>query len=319
MSIDLFASTTRPVGDLLYRRGDRNDPRLGEVVRTVPEDYARGEVVLLGCPNDEGVRRNKGRIGAAAAPEEIRACLYRMVPPESIYSGLSLFDLGNTIVQPTLEATHELHQALVEQILRDGKRLITLGGGNDLSYPDCAAVGSVDSQLLAFNIDAHFDVRADEPRNSGTPYRQLLEAGYLQPPNFFEIGGQPFANSPIYRRYLEEKGVGIVWLDDLRQAGITATIRRRLSASNASSIFWGFDLDSVRAADAPGVSAPNPTGLYGEELCEIAGLAGQDQRTRLIEFTEVNPAFDLDRRTCRLAAAAIFHFLDKLVFEGKPA
>jgi arginase family enzyme len=33
---------------------------------------------------------------------------------------------------------------------------------------------------IAINIDAHFDVRADNPRNSGTPYRQLLEEKLAQ-------------------------------------------------------------------------------------------------------------------------------------------
>jgi arginase family enzyme len=36
--------------------------------------------------------------------------------------------------------------------------------------------------VLALNVDAHFDVRADSPRNSGTPYRQLLEEGKLKVP-----------------------------------------------------------------------------------------------------------------------------------------
>jgi formiminoglutamase len=95
----------------------------------------------------------------------------------------------------------------------------------------------------------------------------------------------------------------------LRREGTVETIRRLLTQTDATSVFWGIDMDAVREADAPGVSAANPSGLYGEELCQIAGLAGQERRTRLIEITEVNPAFDPDRQTCRLAAVAIFYFL----------
>jgi formiminoglutamase len=65
----------------------------------------------------------------------------------------------------------------------------------------------------------------------------------------------------------------------------------------------------VNASEAPGVSAPNPLGLTGTELCELAALAGAEPRTRVVEFSEVNPAFDVDGRTARLAAAAIWRYL----------
>src|SRR5215510_2704526 len=201
--MNLFEQTARINPELLFRRNDVNDVRLGETVLTDPAHYHSADVVLLGCPQDEGVRRNKGRVGAKDAPDAIRRCLYRYVTIE----GLNFFDLGNTIIQDTLEATHDAHQEVVRQVLRDGKRLIVLGGGNDVSYPDCSALAiETEGDILAFNMDAHFDVRADEPRNSGTPYRQLLEEGHVKPENFYIIGYQHYANSPTYIRYFEEKG-----------------------------------------------------------------------------------------------------------------
>jgi arginase family enzyme len=58
----------------------------------------RAEVVLLGLPQDEGVARNKGRLGAAGAPDAIRQALYKCVALQSV----RLIDLGNTRIQPTL-------------------------------------------------------------------------------------------------------------------------------------------------------------------------------------------------------------------------
>src|SRR5436190_24076046 len=132
MTYDMFTHTTRPDETLLFRRDEPGDPRLGEIVRWKQEDYAAAPVVLLGCPQDEGVRRNGGRVGAAAAPDAIRKWLYRLVAP----AGVKLFDLGNTVIQSTLEDTHAVQQEIVRQIIADGKALISLGGGNDLSYHD---------------------------------------------------------------------------------------------------------------------------------------------------------------------------------------
>lgn len=309
MSHDDWLRWTRPPSpDLLYRRDDGLDIRWGEAVRVDAADYGGADVVLLGLPQDEGVRRNRGRVGARHAPSAIRTYFYRTVAR----TGITLFDAGDTRISDglALEAIHERHQAIVAQIIADGKTLIVLGGGNDTSYPDCAALTqATGSPPLAFNIDAHFDVRADTPRNSGTPYRQLLEEGLLRAGDFFEIAYQPFANPPAYHDYLREKGVQAFPYAAVRGEALPALLRRLLAQSDASAVFWGVDMDAVRGSDAPGVSAVNPTGLSGEALCDIATIAGAAGRTRLFEITEVNPHYDLDGRTCRLAAAAIWHFL----------
>lgn len=300
---------------LFFARGDAADPRLGERVGRTAADYARASVALLGCPQDEGVRRNKGRPGAAQGPAEIRRALYRMTV--SGLETLRLVDVGDTVPKGTLEETHAAHEKAVAQLLADGKQVIVLGGGNDISYPDCAALSKQAGEVLAFNVDAHFDVRPDAVRNSGTPYRQLLEEGLLKGPRFFELGSQGFCNAAAHAQYLKDKRAHIVPLDALRAKGAARVVRRALrEADKVPAVFWGFDLDVVNASEAPGVSAPNPLGLSGAELCELAALAGAEARTRIVEFTEMNPAFDLDGRTARLAAAAIWHFL-AAVAKGK--
>lgn len=304
--MEIFQETLRPDQALFFRRDDPNDVRLGEIVHAAETQYAAAQVVLLGLPQDEGVRRNRGRVGAAAAPDAIRRCLYKLVALDD----LQLFDLGNTHTDGTLEEIHDRHRRIVRQLLRDGKMLIVLGGGNDTAFADCAALAEETSgALLAFNLDAHFDVRADAIPNSGTPYRQLLEGGYLHADHFYEIGFQPFANSSAYKRYLVEKGVTAYDLAHVHEVGMRSLLLTVLRSHTNPAIFWGLDMDVVRAADAPGVSAPNATGISGEELCHAAQVAGADPRTRIFELTEVNPTYDIDDRTCRLAAAAVWHFL----------
>lgn len=311
VGVDLFDPSTvcSQQPDVFFSRSDPNDIRLGDLVSHTRYAYAKCAWTILGYPVDEGVRRNGGRTGSAQAPADIRRWLYRLTVNR--LAALHLYDLGDTAPQSTLEATHALHQRIVSQVIADGKGLIVLGGGNDVAYPDAAGLAHAAGPIAAFNIDAHFDVRADMPCNSGTPYRQLLDGHVLSPGRFFEIGFQPFANSPVYEQYLRQAGVHLASRQDIRDDGITAVVRRALAGADAPSLFWGFDLDVVRAADAPGVSAPNPTGISGDDLCAAAELAGADPRTRLVEFSEANPAYDADHRTSRLTAAAIWHFLSQ--------
>ncbi len=294
--------------ELFYSRGDPSDIRFGDVVRRDLQAYAEAHVVVLGCPQDEGVRRNRGRSGARLAPSEIRKALYRYPVSES-HQHLRLIDVGNVKIAETLEDTHATLRQTVRRLLGDGKKVVVLGGGNDISYPDCLALSKAATRPLVFNIDRHLDVRADVPRNSGTPYRQLLEEGALDPNLFHEIGINSFANSPKYREYVEQVGAQIHYLGDLRTQGVGTTIRAIVDGSDADALFFGFDIDVVRAVEAPGVSDPGPMGLTAREICEIADVAAADPRTRVIEITEVNPEHDRDGITSKLAANVIVRAL----------
>ena len=310
---ELFQTANRPDESLFYRKNDRSDVRLGEVVSVREDDYAAADIVIIGCPQDEGVIRNNGREGARLAPDAIRREFYKLTP---FGIKTKIFDFGNTIIKDTLEETHDVHCRIVTQILNDEKKVIALGGGNDVSYPDGCAMSEVfgKSNWIAINIDAHFDVRADQPRNSGTPYRQLLEEKLLKPDYFYEIGFQPQLASPVYYRYLQNLGVNIISLDQLRSREtadleIRELIRQKfISHSSSFSTFFGFDMDAVRSSEAPGVSAPNPFGLRAGEFLTLVQFAAKLSNTKLIEFTEVNPNFDIDNRTAKLVAVAMHRF-----------
>lgn len=310
---EIFSQTTRPNPDLFFTRNDRNDPRLGEVVKRDESDYAASEIVILGCPQDEGVRRNNGRSGAEFAPQAIREQFYKLTP---FNIRKRVFDLGDTKICATLEDTHDTHAAVVGQILRDGKRLIVLGGGNDISYPDGVAMAEVFGRenWIGINVDSHLDVRISEQRNSGTPYRQLLEEGHLVPGQFFEVGYQTHFCSPVYFEYIRQLGVQRISLELLRSRSesdieLKEMIKNKfIKHSDALSVFFGFDLDVVRSADAPGTSAPSPLGLRAGEFIQLVKYAASLANTKVIEFSEVNPKFDVDNSTTRLVAIAMHRF-----------
>ena len=306
---NIFENASRPKDELFFRKNDPNDTRLGEIVSTALENYKASEIVIIGCPQDEGVARNKGRIGAALAPDAIREQFYKLT---NFGIKKKIFDLGNTNVCETLEETHELQTKIVKTILKDKKRIIILGGGNDISYPDGRAMAETFGfeNWIAFNIDAHFDVRKDFPRNSGTPYRQLLDEKLLKPENFFEIAYQPQSASPIYFEFLQNLGVQMISLEEMRgEKHITENLQKTLTAYYSTlTIFFGFDVDAVQSSDAPGVSASSPIGLTGDEFIELVKFAGENPQTRIVEFTEVNPTFDIDNRTAKLVAIAMHKF-----------
>jgi formiminoglutamase len=310
---DVFQLTQRPDRELFYSRGDRHDPRLGEIVSMRENDYEVSDIVILGCPQDEGVRRNGGREGAASAPNAIRRQFYKLTP---FNIKKRIFDLGDVPLRESLESTHDVLTAVVKQVLQDGKRVVVLGGGNDISYADGRAMSEVfgPEWWIAVNVDSHLDVRADVPRNSGTPYRQLLEEGLLKPDYFYEVAYQSHFCSPAYYKYIRDLGVHRISLEMLRSREeadieLKEQVRQRfIGHSHSLSTFFGFDLDAVRSADAPGTSAPSPLGLRAGEFITLVKYAASLANTRIVEFTEVNPRFDIDDRTTKLVAIGIHRF-----------
>jgi formiminoglutamase len=309
----IFNLTTRPDTGLFPPRSDVNDPRMGEIVSHVQDAYSSSDIVILGCPQDEGVRRNSGRSGAADAPNAIRQQFYRLT---TLNIRRRVFDLGDTMIGGSLEETHETHFAIVSQLLRDGKRVIVLGGGNDVSFPDGRAMAEVfgPEWWIGVNVDSHLDVRISEERNSGTQYRQLLEGGHLLPQYFYEVAYQMHFASPVYYDYIRDLGVHRISLELLRSREeadleLRENIRQSfIGHSSSLSTFFGFDMDALRSADAPGTSAPSPLGLRAGEFITLVKYAASLANTKIVEFTEVNPKYDVDNRTSMLVAIGMHRF-----------
>ena len=310
---NIFELTSRPADDVFSSRRDPNDPRMGETVSRDPNDYARADIVVLGCPQDEGVRRIGGREGAAKAPNAIRKQFYRLTP---MNIKKRIFDLGDTDVSGSLEEIHDRHTEIVRKVLSDGKRLVILGGGNDISYAGGRAMADVYTRdfWIGVNIDSHLDVRVDKPCNSGTPYRQLLEEKHLRPDYFYESGYQSHFCSPIYFNYIRDLGVNRISLELIRSRQeadleLKESIKQKfIGHSSSMNTFFGFDMDAVRMADAPGTSSPSPLGLKAGEFIQLVKYAASLANTRIIEFTEVNPNFDIDDRTTKLVAIGMHRF-----------
>lgn len=296
---------------VFFRKNDKNDVRLGELVPLTK--YEESSIVIIGCPQDEGVKRNGGRAGAALAPDAVREQFYRLTP-FGIHHRIC--DLGNVLLNGSLEETHDNLTAVVKKVLEDGKKIIVLGGGNDISYADGRAMSEVFGarNWLGVNIGATFDVCAGEERSCGTTYRQLLEEKLIRPDYLYEIAYQPHLVSPVYYRFLQNAGVNMVSVSQLRSRETADLELRELMRqkfvhhSESLTAFFAFDLQAVRSSDAPGTTEPSPIGLRSGEFLNLVQFAAKLVNTKIVEFTEINPNFDVDDRTTKLAAVAMHQF-----------
>nr|WP_243545511.1 arginase family protein [Pseudodesulfovibrio tunisiensis] len=232
---------------------DPNDVLLGDAALFHAEDFKHATHAILGCPQDMGVTRNHGRPGAANAPKAIRSFLYGFKPPAK--SEVRLIDLGDIVSCDNLEACHERLHAAVLFLLEQGKTVLVMGGGNDISLPDASAVHTACPDYVAVNMDAHLDMRRAKATHSGTPYRELIDQGRLDPMHFHEVGIQPWANSPIYLEEAATLGVSVHPLHQVRDQGTDRFLSTLFHSFDNRPLFAGLDMDCVRASDAPGKQA----------------------------------------------------------------
>jgi formimidoylglutamase len=305
-----------PDPGLLYKRGEQEDLRFGETVEINRKKFGEDfKVVVIGFPYDEGAVRNRGRAGSAMGPDEIRKALYKLTPTKSAAlkdAATRVFDGGNLKHNMSFDdALHALENT-VTSLLRHGHKPVVLGGSNDLSYADFRACHTALKTCGAINLDSHLDVREyAKGINSGTPYRMLLDSSILAGKNFVEYGTQEFVNSRGHLAYTAEHGVQVYTLTQIHSQKNSESFMQayRTVSGETKGVYVSFDMDSVRSSDAPGVSAPTPTGLAAEEILECAYLAGSEEKTAMIDVCEFNPKFDVDGRTAKLAAMIVANFL----------
>ncbi len=291
------------------------DPRLASFVKSTAEDVAEGSLVIIGFPSDEGVRRNGGRVGAAEGPLAIREQLYKLTPDPQVFERHvdvleRLVDLGDVEVSSDLEADQKRLGDAVARILKRGAIPIILGGGHETAYGHYLGYASSGVSASIINWDAHTDVRPlrDGGAHSGSPFRQALEHPAHPCRRYLVAGLQPSSVAHDHLAFVESHAGRAWFVDDVEKP-----IIEKIYGLIESDAMVTFDLDAVSPADAPGVSAPSVDGLSVQHWLHAARVAGESPSVHSFDISELNPRFDVDGRTARLAARTVWEFVRGVV------
>jgi len=267
---------------------------------------AKEGVTLIGFAVDEGVRRNGGRPGAAQAPHALRAALASL----PVLDEPALFDAGDiACVDGDLESAQRQLGARVARSIEQGSLPLVLGGGHEVAwgtYQGIAAARPPGERLLIVNLDAHFDLRRAVRGNSGTPFLQIHDQRVAQgqPFDYRVFGISRYANTQALFERAEALGVGYRLDEALQSPAGLAEAHAALASDLAAfdAVYLTVCLDVLPGAQAPGVSAPAPLGV---PMAHVEALIDQLMRSgRVIaaDIAELNPVFDRDGLTARVAA-----------------
>jgi formiminoglutamase len=281
-------------------------------VRVFPSAQAGADaspgVVLVGFASDAGVRRNEGRPGQVDGPDALRAAL----GPLALAGPVTAYAAGTVRVDgDALEVGQERLGELLAGLIDAGHLPIALGGGHEIAYG--SYLGIADTALRArrprlgiLNLDAHFDLRAAPRASSGTPFLQALERerSLGRQIDYAVIGISEPSNTRALFDTATGHGVRHLLDDESRsEASVDAFLDAFLA--DIDVLYLTIDLDVLPAWVAPGVSAPASFGMPLEIVQHVCDRASASGRLALVDVAELNPAFDIDRRTARVAARLI--------------
>ncbi len=271
-------------------------------------------VVLIGLPDELGVKLNNGRPGAKDGPRVFRETLAKMGARYDLARKTTLdvriFDAGDVVPAhgdgaAALEETHRRVTEAARPFHDDGKIVVGIGGGHDLTFPMVRALAqSIGGAVGGVNVDPHLDVR--ETPGSGMPYRSLIEGGFLDAARFVEFGTGRFDNSEAHIEWLRAKGGTIRDITGVRSGRWNAgeAVSHALDERDG---FVSIDMDCVEGALC--VSAVPALGVPIDTVLAFARLAGTTGNVRHFDLMELSPAHDIGNRTARLAAMLFQTFI----------
>ena len=275
------------------------------------DNISTDDFVLHGFAVDEGVRRNKGRLGAKDAPDIIRK---NMANFPVILPDFSMLDFGNiTCEDGNLENTQNNLAKNVSKVLLKGGKSLVLGGGHEVTYAHYLGIKTAfpEQKIGIINIDAHFDNRQPEKGvgpSSGTGFWQIAQEG---PINSLHIGIQRNSNTLKLFDTAHQYGMKYILTDELFFENLASIYQRIDDLLNSVDFaYLTICMDVFNASIAPGVSASAYNGIFADAtFMHFYRHILKNKKLVALDVAEVNPSFDLQDRTARLAACLVNEWL----------
>lgn len=291
-------------------RFDGDEPLYHRIFQrvTLEENYENilpNDFVLHGFAVDQGVRRNKGRVGAKDAPDVIRKnCSNFPV----VNADFTLKDFGNIFCDDgNLEKSQTDLAEKVQLVLQKGGKSIVFGGGHEVMFGHYSGIKKAfpNKKIGIINIDAHFDNREIDPEigaSSGTGFWQIAQEEKI---HSLHIGIQKNSNTLKLFDTAHQSGMKYILADEIFFENLPNIYNKLDDFISASDLIYvTICMDVFNAAIAPGVSALAYNGIFADAtFMHFYRHIIKSEKLLALDLAEVNPVYDQNEITAKLAAS----------------
>ncbi|KGO80850.1 formimidoylglutamase [Flavobacterium beibuense] len=315
--------------------------KFGERMLTIPKDEkpfeflksCEANYVILGVPEDLGVRANFGRAGASSAWESAIKAIVNL-QHNKFSKGNKVLILGHIDVTDAMKEAEALNinekedrkklsllvekvdkevSHIVARIITAGKTPIIIGGGHNNAYGNIKGAALANGKPVnAINFDAHTDFRQLEGRHSGNGFSYAMEEGFLKKYYIFGLH-ENYASKGVMEsiKKLSER----VRYNTYEQIAV----RKEKSFSDEMAHALGYiedekfgieiDLDSLPNVAS---SAMTPSGFSVEKVRQFIHYFGKNKNAAYLHLCEGAPALDNEKNshlTGKLIAYLVTDFI----------
>lgn len=292
--------------------------KFGEKMITVPKDTdfisflksCEAKYVLLGIPEDIGIRANFGRPGAASA-WDVAIKNIANIQHNRFCKGSQIIVLGQIDVYDEMKEVEHLDfnktsdrtklSQLVEKIdkevshaifniIKSGKTPIIIGGGHNNSYGNIKGTALAKGKAVnAINFDAHSDFRILEGRHSGNGFSYAYEEGFLKKYFIFGLHENYTSKSVLDIIKKKEDRVRYNTYDSLnirKEKEFRQEMVNALEFIKTDSYGIEIDLDAIPNIAS---SAMTMSGFSVEELRQFISFFGKHKNASYLHICEGAP------------------------------
>ena len=335
--LNVFSS--RDIAKITQHRS--GEIKFGEKIITVPieENWiefitnSEAKFVLIGLPEDIGIKANLGRTGAASAFESTLKSLVNF-QHNKFCKGSELVVLGEINFSKEMEIAKTLDTQnkedrkkqfqLVENIDKDvsfvisaivkaNKIPIIIGGGHNNAYGNIKGLAlGKGMPVNAINFDAHTDFRIMEGRHSGNGFTYAFEEGFLK--KYFIFGlHENFVSKSVFDtlKSIEDR-VKYVTYEEIavrKNKSFTSELTNAIKFISNTPFGVELDLDALPNIHS---SAMTLSGFSVEKARHFIHMAGKEEFASYLHICEGAPGLDLSSNnhlTGKLIATLILDFI----------
>ncbi len=289
--------------------------------------------VLLGLPEDIGVKANFGRVGAATAFKSTLASILNF-QHNKFCKGDELFILGELNFEDLMKESLKLdpHSKLdrkrlfdivslidkevaniVSKIVLCKKIPIIIGGGHNNAYGNIKGVSlALGRAINVVNFDAHTDFRIMEGRHSGNAFSYAFEEGFLNKYFIFGFHENLVSKSVFNSIKNVSERIKYATYEEMsvrKEKNFNSELSNALKFISGRNYGVEVDLDAI-----PGIysSAMSLSGFSVEKARQFIHFMGSNPHSSYLHICEGAPELDHSANkhlTGKLTATMILDFI----------
>lgn len=315
------------------------ETKIGDRISVFTNDWIsdltklQSKFVILGIPEDIGVRANFGRSGAHSA---FRPALESFLTQQSnvFFDGANISVLGEVYVDDLMEKAAQLQkkskleieqlqvltseidervQWVISHIVKNGKIPVVIGGGHNNAYGNLkGASKALNKKVNVINCDPHLDFRPLEGRHSGNGFSYAFSEGYVNKYSVFAMHEQYNNASALEQFFKQQQFLMFTSYESVfvrEESTFENALARNISFVKEEDCGIEIDLDAITNVPS---SAKTSSGISPVQARRYIHECGSKLKPLYLHIAEGAPVLShikADNKTGKLIAYLVTDFI----------